>query len=112
MKVILVTYLKARPLALCIIQIMTTIPITNMYIFHCIYVHLQPKCKYITIENKHFQPMNMNFELKNNTSTEINEGQAEIQLPLVWKMQKNLFQAMGQASTNEIGKTRLAASEN
>ncbi len=56
--------------------------------------------------------MNMNFELKNNTSIEINEGQAEIQLPLVWKMQKNLFQAMRQASTNEIGKTRLAASEN
>jgi hypothetical protein len=65
-----------------------------MYFLHCIYVHLHPKCKYITIENKHFHLMKMNSKLKNNTSININEGQAKIQLPLVWKMQKNLLQAM------------------
>ncbi len=74
MKLILVTYLKARPLALCTIQIITTIPIIEMYLFHCIYAHLQPKGKYTTIDNRHFQLVNMNFELKSNTSTEINES--------------------------------------
>ncbi len=31
MEIILITYLKARPLALCTIQIITTIPIIKMY---------------------------------------------------------------------------------
>jgi hypothetical protein len=56
--------------------------------------------------------MKMNFDLKSNTSIEINEGQAEIQLPLIWKMQKNLLQAMHQATTNEMGKTKLVVSKN
>jgi hypothetical protein len=30
--------------------------------------------------------MKMNFELKINISTEINEGQIEVHVPLVWKM--------------------------
>jgi hypothetical protein len=78
MKVILVIYMKARPLALHTVQIITTIPIIEMYLFHYIYAHLQPKCKYIITDNKHFQLVNMNFELKSNTSTEISEGQVEI----------------------------------
>jgi hypothetical protein len=49
----------------------------------------------------------MNFELKSNTSIEINEGQVEVQLSLVWKMQKNLFQTMHQTTTNEMGKPNL-----
>jgi hypothetical protein len=49
-----------------------------MYFFHYINIHFQPKYKYITIESKHFQLMKLNFELKNNTSVEINEGQASI----------------------------------
>jgi hypothetical protein len=57
-----------------------------MYFLHYIYAHLQPKCKYITTESRHFQPVKMNFELKNNTSIEINEVQAEVQLPPIWKM--------------------------
>jgi hypothetical protein len=44
----------------------------------------------------------MNFELKSNILTKINERQVEVQLPLVWKMQKNLLQAMHQAITNEM----------
>jgi hypothetical protein len=36
--------------------------------------------------------MKMNFELKNNTSIEIIESQAKVQLPPIWKMQKNLLQ--------------------
>jgi capsule polysaccharide export protein KpsE/RkpR len=35
--------------------------------------------------------MKMNFELKSNTLIKINEKQVEIQLPLIWKMQNNLF---------------------
>jgi hypothetical protein len=54
----------------------------------------------------------MNFELKSNTLVEINEEQGEVQLPLVWKMQKSLLQAMHQAATNEMGKTRPATSNN
>jgi hypothetical protein len=54
----------------------------------------------------------MNFELKNNTSIEINEGQVEVQLPPFWKMQKNLLQAVHQVATNEMGKTRLVVSKN
>jgi hypothetical protein len=77
-KIILVTYLKARPLALCTIQIITTIPIIEMYLLHCIYARFQPKCKYTTTKSRHFQPVKMNFELKSNTSTEINEGQVEV----------------------------------
>ncbi len=53
----------------------------------------------------------MNFELKNNTSIEINEGQGEVQLPPVWKM-KSLLQAVHQAATNEMGKTRPTTSNN
>jgi hypothetical protein len=30
--------------------------------------------------------MEMNLELKNNTSIEINEEQVEVQLPPIWKM--------------------------
>ncbi len=86
MEITLVIYLKARPLSLCTIQIITTIPIIKMYFLHCIYAHLQPKCKYTTIESRHFQPMEMNLELKNNTSIEINEEQVEVQLPPIWKM--------------------------
>jgi hypothetical protein len=86
MEIILLIYLKARPLALCPIQIITTIPIVEMYLLHCIYVHLQPRFKYITTESTHFQLVKMNFELKSNISMEINEGQAKIQLPLIWKM--------------------------
>jgi hypothetical protein len=74
MEVILITYLKAKPLALSTIQIIIIIPITNMYILHCIYAHLQPKCKYTTTKSRHFQPVKMNFELKSNISIEINEG--------------------------------------
>jgi len=85
-EIILVTYLKAKPLTLCTIQIITTIPIIEMYFLHYIYVHLQPKCKYTTTDNKHFQPMKMKFELKSNTSAKINEEQAEVQLPPIWKM--------------------------
>ncbi len=110
MGVTLVTYLKARPLALCTIQIIITIPITKMYLLHCIYVRLQPKCKYTTIKSRHFQPMKMNFELKSNISIEINEGQVEVQLPLVWKILNNLFQAMHQSATNEMGETRPTTS--
>jgi hypothetical protein len=94
MKIILITYLKARPQALCTIIIITTIPIIKMYLLHCIYVYFQPICKYTTIESKHFQLVKMNFELNSNTSMEINEGQVEIQLPPIWKMQKNLPQAL------------------
>jgi hypothetical protein len=54
----------------------------------------------------------MNFELKSNTSIEINEGQAEVQLPPVWKMQNNLLQTVHQATTNEMGKTKLAINKN
>jgi hypothetical protein len=54
----------------------------------------------------------MNFELKGNISIEINERQVEVQLPLVWKMQKNLFQAMHQAKTNEMGKTIPVVNKN
>ncbi len=81
MEVIIVTYLKAKPLTLCKIQTITIIPITNMYILHYIYVHLQSKCKYFIIENGYFQPVKMNYKLKNNTSTNINESQVKIQLP-------------------------------
>jgi hypothetical protein len=56
--------------------------------------------------------MKMNFELKGNNSVEINEGQAKVQLPLVWKMQKILLQAVHQATTNEMGKTKLATNNN
>jgi hypothetical protein len=49
-----------------------------MYFLHYIYVHFQPKCKYITTKSKHFQLVNMNFELKNNTSIEIIENQVEV----------------------------------
>jgi hypothetical protein len=54
--------------------------------------------------------MKMNFELKSNISIEINEGQVEVQLPLVWKILNNLFQAMHQAATNEMGETRPTTS--
>ncbi len=37
MEIILVIYLKVRPLALCTIKIITTIPIIEMYLLHCIY---------------------------------------------------------------------------
>jgi hypothetical protein len=57
-----------------------------MYFLNYIYVHLQPKCKYTTTKNRHFQPVKMNFELKSNTSSKINEVQVEVQLPLIWKM--------------------------
>jgi hypothetical protein len=56
--------------------------------------------------------MKMNFELKNNISIEITEGQAEIQLPPIWKMHKNLLQAVHQAITNEMEKPILASSDN
>ncbi len=49
-----------------------------MYILHCTYVHFHLKCKYIITERKHFHLVKMNFELNNNTSTNINEGHAEI----------------------------------
>ncbi len=65
-----------------------------MYLLHCIYVHLHPKCKYTTTKSKHFHLVKMNSKPKNNTSTNINEGHVEIQLPPVWKMQKNLLQVM------------------
>ncbi len=94
MEITLIIYLKAKTLTLCTIQIITTIPITYMYLFHCIYVHLQPKCKYITTKSKHFQLMKMNFELKNNTSIEIIEGRTKVQLPPIWKMQKYLLQVV------------------
>jgi hypothetical protein len=67
-----------------------------MYLLHFIYVHRQPKCKYTTIENRYFQLVKMNFELKSSTSTNANEGQVEIQLTPFWKMQKNLLQAVHQ----------------
>jgi len=54
----------------------------------------------------------MNFELKSNILTKINERQVEVQLPLVWKMQKNLLQAMHQAITNEMWKTKPSTSHN
>jgi hypothetical protein len=54
----------------------------------------------------------MNFELKSNTSAEINEGQVEVQLPRVSKMQKSLFQPVHQVVTNEIGKTKPATNNN
>jgi len=54
----------------------------------------------------------MNFELKSNTSTKINEGQLEVQLPPVWKMQKNLLQVVHQVATNEMGKTRPVVNKN
>jgi hypothetical protein len=78
MKITLITYLEAKPLALFTIQIITTIPIINMYIFYCIYAHFQPKCKYTTTKNRHFQLMKLYFELKNKISMEINEGQAKV----------------------------------
>jgi len=78
MEITLITYLKAKPLALCTIQIITTIPIIHMYIFYCIYVHFQPKCKYTTTKSRHFQLVKSYFELKSNISTEINEGQAKV----------------------------------
>jgi hypothetical protein len=56
--------------------------------------------------------MKMNFELKSNTSIEINEEQVEVQLPLVWKIQKNLLQVMHQATTNEMGKTKPIITKN
>ncbi len=74
MEITLITYLKAKPLALCTLQIITTIPITEMYFFHYIYVHFQPKCKYTTIESRHFQLVKMNFELKSNTSPKSMKG--------------------------------------
>jgi hypothetical protein len=52
----------------------------------------------------------MNFELKSNTSVEINEKQVEVQLPLIWKMQKSLLKVVHQATTNEMGKTRPTTS--
>jgi hypothetical protein len=52
----------------------------------------------------------MNFELKSNTSVEINEEQDEVQLPLIWKMQKSLLKVVHQATTNEMGKTRPTTS--
>jgi len=81
MEITIITYLKARPFALCTIQIITTIVIIDMYLLYFIYVHLQPKCKYTRIENRDFQPMKMNSEVKSNTSTDANEGQDEIRLP-------------------------------
>ncbi len=54
----------------------------------------------------------MNFELKSNISIEINEGQVEVQLPPIWKMQNNLLQTMHQAATNEMGNIELAANKN
>jgi len=78
MEVTLVTYLKARPLLLCTIQIITTIPITKMNLLHYIYLHFQPKCKYTTKKNRYFQLVKMNYELTSNTSTDINEGQSKI----------------------------------
>jgi hypothetical protein len=54
----------------------------------------------------------INSKLKSNTSIEINENQIEIRLPLIWKMQKNLLQAMHQAITNEMGKTRPVVRKN
>ncbi len=86
MEITQITHLKARPLALCTIQIITAIPITKMYLLHFIYAHLQPKCKYTTIENRYSQLVKMNFELKSSTSTYANEGQVEIQLTPFWKM--------------------------
>jgi hypothetical protein len=54
----------------------------------------------------------MNFELKNNTSIEITEGQAKVHLPPISKMQKNLLQAVHQAITNEMEKPKLASRNN
>jgi folate-dependent tRNA-U54 methylase TrmFO/GidA len=54
------------------------VPIIEMYLFHYIYVHFQLECKYTTIKSRHFQPMKMNFELKSNISTRINERQVEL----------------------------------
>jgi GTPase SAR1 family protein len=54
----------------------------------------------------------MNFELRSNTSIEINERQAKVQLPIVWKTQKKLFQAMHQATTNEMRRTKLTVNKN
>ncbi len=71
MEITLITYLKAKPLALCTIQIITTIPIIEMYLLHCIYAHFKPKCKYTTIKSRHFQLVKMNIELKSNTSIEM-----------------------------------------
>ncbi len=81
MEITIITYLKATPLTLCTVQIITTMPITKMYILYFIYAHLQPKCKYTTTKNRYFQLVKMNFELKSSTSIKANEGQAEIQLP-------------------------------
>jgi hypothetical protein len=53
-EITLATYLKDIPLALCTIQIITTIPIIEMYFLHYIYAHFQPKCKYITTKGKYF----------------------------------------------------------
>jgi hypothetical protein len=78
MEITLITHLKTKPFALCTTQIVTTIPITKMYLLHFIYAHLQPKCKYTTTENRSFQLVKMNFELKSSTSTDANEGQVEI----------------------------------
>jgi hypothetical protein len=78
MEITLIIYLKARPLALCTIQIITTIPIIEIYFLYFIYAHFQPKCKYTMIENRYFQLAKMNFKLKSNTSMDANESQAEI----------------------------------
>jgi hypothetical protein len=44
--------------------------------------------------------MKMNFELKSKTSTEINERQAEVQLPLVWKMREDAKQPNSSSAPN------------
>jgi hypothetical protein len=68
---------------------------------------LQPKCRYITTErSRHFQPVKMRSELNSSTSTDIDEGQAEIQLPPVWKMQK-IFTSSGAQRANNGNRKNL-----
>jgi len=68
---------------------------------------LQPKCRYITTErSRHFQPVKMSSELNSSTSTDIDEGQAEIQLPPVWKMQK-IFTSSGAPRANKGNRRNL-----
>jgi hypothetical protein len=48
------SHLKVRPLALCIIQIITTIPIIEMYVSIASMFIFNPNASYTTIENRHF----------------------------------------------------------
>jgi len=74
---------------------------------HLYMLSLQPKCRYITTErSRHFQPVKMSSELNSSTSTDIDEGQAEIQLPPVWKMQK-IFTSSGAPRANKGNRKNL-----